>query len=140
MKDSLLLIVFLMVCFFGYHEMDRLDRFLAEGHWQQSPKPQVQPVTESLRLGFLDPMPAKRITGILEGLARRDPDIALHLTSGTADELMEGFSKDRYDAIFTLEGDEDIFILEGDEDIAKGSRLQPAGEQTVGGKRQWKVV
>ena len=134
MKDSVLLIVFLMISFFGYHMMDQVDRFLTEGYWQQGARPQAQPDRESLNLGFLDPMPAERMTKILERLTKRAPDMVLHLTSGTAEELMKGFSEDRYDLIFSMEGDEES--VEG----LWRQPFQPPIEQTAGGKRQWKVV
>ncbi len=129
MKEGLLLIMFIGIGFLGYHSVDRWERFLAAGYRRQEPEPHT--AAGRLSLGFLDPMPAERITGILARLSKDHPDVSLQLYSGTAEELLQGFSEDRYDA---------IFACDGDEDIAGALWLKPQTRQTAAGKDRRKVV
>ena len=106
MQDLILIlsmiVMFVLVGLF----VRQLGGFLDSLCQNQLPHQQLQ--SQTLRIGFANPLVADNLSGILDHYARLHPEVSVFLFNGTTDELLGRLPDHKLDVIFLPE-DTDIY-------------------------------
>lgn len=102
MQEVLLFAAVAAMFSFGWFLMGKLDGFLeAKGQGQ---KLQRSPGGNTLWLGVCNPMIAESMTDVLEQYSQLYPDISVRVFCGPEEELLKGFSTEKFDVVFLPKG------------------------------------
>lgn len=98
MQDIVLLLAAAAVFAFGWFLMGKLESFLQRDACRRETG--EVPPGKYLRIGFVDPLAADSLSGVLETYGESRPGVAVFLSGGTAEELLKGIAAGRLDAVF----------------------------------------
>ena len=98
MQNAVLLLSVMAALAFGWYMAGKLDAFLnriPDGREEYSAAEDTV-----LRIGFLDPMTAGSVSGMLETYCKTHPYVSVSLVSGREEELLKEFRSCKLDVIF----------------------------------------